>query len=919
MNTTSDSIYAGGVKQDTVCPATVTGKANDKADLARIYVATETVNGDVFLYLAWERQLDTTVNSDVFVSFEFDQGGVSCGVGSSFVKRTKGDLLFDYNFQSGGSTIDAQEWDGATWQPLPTPPFEASVNSGTVTDSIGPSGSVSLTQFEFGEAGLDLSSLDLTGNGGRPCETFGSVLGGSRTSKSGDTAQLKDFVGPAPVDVSNCATPTIVTTQEPASGTIGDTFKDKAAISGLVTPSGDGSLTFNLYSQQDCKGAPLDTETVSAINANGNYETPNGVTLDNAGTYYWVASFSGDDFNNPSSSGCNDEPVVVNAPDLTLTKTADHATVNAGDPLGFTITVSNAGPGTAKGVTLADPLPAGTTAAGWTLDSNSGSATCAVTGAVGGQELDCSAVDLGSGESYTLHVSAATSFAACTVYDNTATASASNAPDAQGSDSIQCQKPDLSVTKTADAASVNAGDPLGFTITVSNAGPGTAKGVTLADPLPAGTTAAGWKLDSNTGSATCAVTGAVGSQELDCSAVDLAAGHGYTLHVSAATSFAACTTYDNTATASASNAPDAQGSDSIGCSPALVSVAKTADHSAPVSAGDQVGFTVEVKNTGEGAASGVLLADPLPAGSGSGLTWRIDSAVGTPSRFVLGGAAGSQTLSLASATLPAGADYTVHLVADTSQTECGVYDNTATLTTSNAGNPDPASAEESCRFQVDLAISKTGSPARQEGLGDITWTMQVTNNGPDTDTGVTISDPIPAGTTFVSASPSQGSCSGGPILHCTIGTMTAGQKVTITLVTTPTAAGTISNTVVVMGDRPETTLANNTATASVVVVAPHLIFCVAVSRLTPGHLIVGRKTTLTIHLTRHGKAAKGIRVRIKAPKLNTTSKPSNTKGIIKQTVKMKKKGILTVTPLTSPNCGTKRIGVRGIFTPPVTG
>ena len=96
-----------------------------------------------------------------------------------------------------------------------------------------------------------------------------------------------------------------------------------------------------------------------------------------------------------------------------------------------------------------------------------------------------------------------------------------------------------------------------------------------------------------------------------------------------------------------------------------------------------------------------------------------------------------------------------------------------------------------------------------------------------------------------------------------------------------------------MGDRPETNLANNTATASVVVVAPHVIVCVAVSRITPGHLIVGRKTTLTIHLTRHGQAVKGIRVRIKAPKLNVR--------------------------LTSPSCGAKRIGVRGIFAPPVTG
>ena len=296
VNTTSDSIYAGGVKQDTVCPGTVTGKANDKADLARIYVAGETLNGKTYLFLSWERQLDTTVNSDVFVSFEFNQGNVSCGATSPFVQRTKGDLLFDYNFQSGSSTITAEQWDGSTWQALPTPPFQASVNSGTVTDTIGPGGSVDLTKFEFGEAGINLSDLDLTGNGGRACETFGSVLGGSRTSKSGDTAQLKDFVGPAPIDISNCATPTIVTTQKPASGSTTGTFKDQATISGLVTPDGTGTLTFKLYSQKDCKGTPVDTETVTNINANGNYETPVGVELDTAGTYYWVATFSGDDF-----------------------------------------------------------------------------------------------------------------------------------------------------------------------------------------------------------------------------------------------------------------------------------------------------------------------------------------------------------------------------------------------------------------------------------------------------------------------------------------------------------------------------------------------------------------------------------------------------------------------------------------------
>src|SRR5262249_39373864 len=140
-----------------------------------------------------------------------------------FTQRTKGDLLFDYNFQSGNSTITAEQWDGSTWQTLPTPPFEASVNSGNVTDTINPNAPVTLTQFEFGEAGINLSNLDLSGNGGRECETFGSVLGGSRTSKSGNTAQLKDFVGPAPIDVSNCASPTVATQTSVDSMNLGDT------------------------------------------------------------------------------------------------------------------------------------------------------------------------------------------------------------------------------------------------------------------------------------------------------------------------------------------------------------------------------------------------------------------------------------------------------------------------------------------------------------------------------------------------------------------------------------------------------------------------------------------------------------------------------------------------------------------------
>src|SRR5262249_41241548 len=159
-----------------------------------------------------------------------------------------------------------------------------------------------------------------------------------------------------------------------------------------------------------------------------------------------------------------------------------------------------------------------------------------------------------------------------------------------------------------------------------------------------------------------------------------------------------------------------------------------------------------------------------------------------------------------------------------------------------------------------------------------------------TATNVKVSDPMPAGNTYVSSSASpQGTCTGGAILNCNLGTMTVGQQVTITLVTTPSAPGTQTNTAVVSGDRPETNLNNNTATASVEVTSPKpFLPCVQIKKIKPGQLIVGRKTQLTIQLFAKGRAVKGVKVRIKGAGINVKTKAANSKGVIKHTLKMKK-------------------------------
>src|SRR4051794_18248439 len=323
FNSKIDNIYAGGVKQEDECPATVTSSVNDKADLSAIYVSGERVGDQVYLFLAWERQLDNTVNSDVFISFEFNQSKVSCGTGSPFVERTPGDLLVEYNFQSGNSTIDVQEWNGTTWVPLPTPPFEASVNQGDVTATIRPDGPVTLTQFEFGEAGINLSALDLTGNGGKACETFGGVLGGSRTSKSGDEAQLKDFIGPAPLDISNCVQPTATTTLKNhadnssitngSSIPFGSTVHDTATLGNLVSGTPTGKVQYTFFTNINCSGAGT-SAGLKTLNADGTVPNsdPEGPLA--AGAYSFEAQYlSGNDPNYSDSevSGCEPFHVIA--------------------------------------------------------------------------------------------------------------------------------------------------------------------------------------------------------------------------------------------------------------------------------------------------------------------------------------------------------------------------------------------------------------------------------------------------------------------------------------------------------------------------------------------------------------------------------------------------------------------------------
>jgi uncharacterized repeat protein (TIGR01451 family) len=268
-------------------------------------------------------------------------------------------------------------------------------------------------------------------------------------------------------------------------------------------------------------------------------------------------------------------------------------TTSTSPAVNFTIAVNNNGDASATGVTLTDTLPSGST---WSFDAPP-DVSCAISAGV----LNCQLPDLFPHKGRVVHVGSAT----CGTITNTATVNSSNDSDTSDNSStatmtVTCPTPkaDVSVLKTADAASITAGQQAGFTIKVTSNGPGTATNVTLSDPLPAGFT---WS-QSTPG---CQISSGV----LSCSFGDMAAGATQTIHVTAPTQAGAnCgTVLTNTATVAAGNDSDSTNNTStasmtITCPPPAPCTASGSNRSnfngTVIPAGDTIWFSGVVKVSG---------------------------------------------------------------------------------------------------------------------------------------------------------------------------------------------------------------------------------------------------------------------------------------------------------------------------------
>ncbi len=114
-------------------------------------------------------------------------------------------------------------------------------------------------------------------------------------------------------------------------------------------------------------------------------------------------------------------------------------------------------------------------------------------------------------------------------------------------------------------------------------------------------------------------------------------------------------------------------------------------------------------------------------------------------------------------------------------------------------------------LQADLSISVVGSSAFFPQ--NLTYTLTVTDNGPSVANGITLTDTLPAGVTYVSATPSQGTCSfTSPTVTCNLLNLNA--TATVTLVVTPGAIGGYPDTASVTSTVPDLNLGNNSGTGT---------------------------------------------------------------------------------------------------------
>jgi uncharacterized repeat protein (TIGR01451 family) len=505
---------------------------------------------------------------------------------------------------------------------------------------------------------------------------------------------------------------------------------------------------------------------------------------------------------NASNNEDTEPTTVLGLADLSLEKTASPSRVALGSNVTYTLTLANGGPNDATGVTVADALPAGLTFVSATpsagsYDAATGLWTVGTVADAGSETLTLVArVDDIGGLTNTAEV------ASSDQPDPDSTPSDDDGDQSQDDEAkatVEGVQVDLAVTKVVDDPMPLVGSTVTFTVVVQNSGPSTATGVELTDQLPAGLAFVASRAGQGTYSSATGVWN-VGS---------LAVGASAQLEIDATVTGVG--PYENVAEVTAAGEPDAdstpangdpteddQASALVGGGQIDLSLQKQV-MPATVAAGGTASFTLTLRNDGSVDATGVEVEDVLPAG----LT--LVSANPAPEYD-----AGTGVWTVG--TVPAGHSATLVLHVQTALD--GTFDNVAQVSAANepdadsfpgdnvAADDDQDNALLTVTPVVDLRLSKTVSSTAPVLGSTVTYTLEVTNDGPSDATGVAVTDPFTIGLDY--QSDNGGGAYDDATGVWTVGALASGATASIEIVAQVSQPGTLTNTAqVTAADQPD--------------------------------------------------------------------------------------------------------------------
>jgi uncharacterized repeat protein (TIGR01451 family) len=650
------------------------------------------------------------------------------------------------------------------------------VNSATVTVSAGVSDpDPANNSATDSDTVVRTSDLSLSKTDSPDPVAVGSILSYTLTvSNAGPSAILPSatlsIVETLPVGLSGCS-------YTPSAGTFSV---------GTIAPGTTGTGTWtNISIASGGSRSLLITCTVTASAA---------ATLPNTATVIPPTGTSDPDCSGApvSCTGGNSASITttVNRPQLTLTKTASAASFSVGVPASYTLQLSNTGTSsTTATATLTDTIPTGLTIG--TLPAG-----CSASG----QTVTCTrSAGLAAGSSTSFVIPVTPTVAAQPSVTNTATVSGggdSGCPAASRCTGTvgptEVNGAELTLSKTASAASFTVGVPASYTLEVSNTGTSATTAVaTITDTIPTG-------LTIGTLAAGCSASG----QTVTCTIpTGLAAGGSTSFVIPVTATAAAQPSVTNTASVSgggdAGCPAAARCSDSVGptaVNAPQLTLTKTASAPSFV-VGIPASYTLELSNTGTSATTATAtLTDTLP----TGLT------IGT---LPAGCSAAGQTVTCTrSAGLAVGSS--TSFVIPVTPTAAAQPSVTNTATVSGGGDPGcPAAAR--CTSTVgptavngaELTLSKTASAASFTVGVPASYTLQLSNTGTSATTvTATLTDTIPTGLT-IGTLPAGCSASGQTVTCTRSAGLAVGSSTSFVIPVTPTAAAqpSVTNTATVSG------------------------------------------------------------------------------------------------------------------------